>query len=387
MKVFQAMFEYLCSFLHGEPVASNLKLLNEDALDKLLSFAKKHDLAHLMTEALEYNGVLPENSEIKKQYIKERNLAVYRYEQMNYEFKEICGLLEVEKIPFIPLKGAIIRGFYPEPWMRTSCDIDILVRGEDIQKSADIIKEKLGYTRGNLGDHDISMFAPSGGHLEMHYHLVTPTAKAEEVAVFEKVWSEGARARDPLGYRYDMSEEYLYCYHISHLVKHLRCGGSGIRTVLDTWILNNRVEYDAQKRDALLAEAGLLRAARAIERLAEIWFSKAESDALSEMLGEYIVTGGVYGSFENRVAMQQAKKRGKISYLLSRFFLPYEEMKFKYPTLQKWPILYPFYIVKRMFLLFNKETKERVTNEFNQTVSGDEEKKKNVVKLLNELEL
>ena len=39
------------------------------------------------------------------------------------------------QIPFLPLKGSVIRQYYPEPWMRTSCDIDILV---DFEKDAHV---------------------------------------------------------------------------------------------------------------------------------------------------------------------------------------------------------------------------------------------------------
>ncbi|MBO4954226.1 MAG: nucleotidyltransferase family protein, partial [Clostridia bacterium] len=36
-------------------------------------------------------------------------------------------------IDFMPLKGAVIRQYYPEPWMRTSCDIDIHVKKDRLE--------------------------------------------------------------------------------------------------------------------------------------------------------------------------------------------------------------------------------------------------------------
>ena len=41
-------------------------------------------------------------------------------EAQNAELEEICEILKEENIDFIPLKGAFIRNYYPEPWMRTS---------------------------------------------------------------------------------------------------------------------------------------------------------------------------------------------------------------------------------------------------------------------------
>ena len=44
--------------------------------------------------------------------------------------------------------------------------------------------------------------------------------------------------------------------------------------------------------------------------------------------------------------------------------MPYRELKFRYPVLQKCPILYPFCLIARWLkLIFNKETKERISKE------------------------
>ena len=71
--------------------------------------------------------------------------AVYRYERINYELNCLTEALNQAEMPFIPLKGSILRQYYPEPWMRTSCDIDILVREEDIDAATQAIEKKLGY--------------------------------------------------------------------------------------------------------------------------------------------------------------------------------------------------------------------------------------------------
>jgi hypothetical protein len=51
---------------------------------------------------------------------------------MKHEFERICLVLEKAKIPHIPLKGSVLRKLYKEPWLRTSCDIDILVQEETL---------------------------------------------------------------------------------------------------------------------------------------------------------------------------------------------------------------------------------------------------------------
>ena len=379
------MFSCLLFAIGKKKAFDEKESLEESRQHKLYNLSKKHDLAHLVGDALDRNGLLLDGTEVKKRFLQERNLAVYRYEQIQYEFEQICGALEQAKIPFLPLKGSVIRPLYPEPWMRTSCDIDILVAPQDLERAQATLETKLDYTLAGKGDHDISLMSPGGVNLELHYQLLEDGAKDSEKIVLGNIWdvvepAEGKNAHCK------MPDEYLYCYHIAHITKHLRYGGCGVRSILDTWFLNHKIDFDKEKRDALLQEAGLFSVAKAIENLAEAWFSGVEGDSLTESLGEYILTGGVYGTFDNKVAAQQTRKKGKFSYLFSRIFLPYSQMKFKYPRLQKCPILYPFYIVKRCFLLLNKEKRALALREVDQTINADEKQQK-IAKLMKDLDL
>ena len=65
--------------------------------------------------------------------------------------------------------------------------------------------------------------------------------------------------------------------------------------------------------------------------------------------------GGVYGSTDNRVALQQKKKGGRIGYVLSRIFIPYAKLKRYYPVLEKHRWLMPFMQIRRWFMLLNPD--------------------------------
>ena len=67
--------------------------------------------------------------------------------------------------------------------------------------------------------------------------------------------------------------------------------------------------------------------------------------------------------------------------------MPYSNLKYKYPKLQKHPILYPFYTVKRWFNLLNKETRNAKLKEFNQVKFGNDAEKNRVAKLLSDLDI
>lgn len=101
----------------------------------------------------------------------------------------ICDALEKACIPFIPLKGSVLRDLYPEGWMRTSSDIDILVKQDDVEKAADILVEKLGYSRKVGTTREISFFSPLQIHLELHFDLIEDTVSKEQNDILSKIWN------------------------------------------------------------------------------------------------------------------------------------------------------------------------------------------------------
>lgn len=385
MSIKKIFFSLLRAQLCAIPLSVDAQVVTEETLSQLYKIAKKHDLAHLVGDALNKNGLLPEDSPFKKTFLQERSLAMFRYGQQQYELEQICDCLEESGIPFLPLKGSVIRAFYPEPWMRTSCDIDVLVAEEHLDQAQTALQTKLGYSFVKKSNHDMSLASESGVHLELHYNLLEHNIKEAEKGVLSNIW-EVVEREPGKNAHCRMTDEYFYCYHMSHLTKHLKGGGCGVRSILDVWILNHRVEFDKEKRDVLLQKIGLLPAARGIENLAEVWFSGAESDAMTETLGNYVLTGGVYGTFENKVTAHRTREKNHFSYLLSRVFIPYGELKFRYPTLQKHPMLYPFYLVKRFFLLLNKEKRSLALREVDKIANGKEEQAE-VARLFKELEL
>lgn len=97
---------------------------------------------------------------------------MYRYKTINCELEQIGKTLEKANIPFILLKGSVIRKYYPESWMRTSCDIDILVNELDLNSAIRLLCDSLRYTSGEKTSHDIKMYSESVLYLELHYSII-----------------------------------------------------------------------------------------------------------------------------------------------------------------------------------------------------------------------
>ena len=286
-------------------------------LSELCKFSKAHDVAHLVGNALSKCGVfanLPDTLEeneratiekIEAKFDEQVFTAVYRYENINYELERLKETLEETEIPFIPLKGSVIRKFYPEPWMRTSCDIDILVKEADVDKASKILTERLQYTANEKGQHDISLFSPSNIHVELHFKLMDIEFK--QVSALSDIWS-GGQITPVSGYEFRMSNELFLLYHIYHMAKHFVRGGCGIKPFIDLWVIQNKIGYDEEKTEKLLKESDLLLFYNHAMELMNVLFEGKPHNSVTQEMENYVLQGGVYGTLEQQLAMSQNKK-------------------------------------------------------------------------------
>ena len=338
----------LRSVVCGQPVQEGLDaLLTPELLRKLYALSAIHDLAHIPGQALGKLGLLGEDP-ASILLGKARKEAIYRYVRMDHTYELASKLLEDASIPFIPLKGTVLRQYYPEPWLRTSCDIDILVHESDLDRAVGELKRVLYCQCGEKGDHDISLITAGGVHIELHFDTIQERYEINNCRdVLAGIW-EDAQPIKPGSSGHCLSDEMYYFYHIAHMAKHFETGGCGVRTVLDVWILNHIVAHDREKRELLLREGGLFTFACKMEELAEVWFSGREADEISRTVGDYLLPAGVYGNNQNRAAVGQARMGGRLRYiLLRRVFMPYDYLKAEYPILKKHKWLLPVYQVVR----------------------------------------
>lgn len=356
----ELLFALLRAAVCGEAVEGKTKdACTPDMLEAVYALARRYDLAHLVGQAASKLG-LSESEPLAK--CKQAAMRAFmRYMQMNYSYEQICAALEEACIPFIPLKGSVLRDSYPEPWMRTSCDIDVLVHESDLGKAIGVLTEKFDYINKGRSYHDVSLFSPNGVHLELHFDTIEEgTANSDCRAVLSEVW-ECARPREGKQYQMDMSDEMFCFYHIAHMAKHLTAGGCGIRPFLDLWILNHNVGHDRQRRETLLARGGILTFAKVAERLSEVWFSAGLPDVHTKQLADFILKGSLS---DNKAAMQQARAGKGLGYVIkNRLFMPYVFMKVRYPVLQKHKWLLPVYQIVRWVQMLRKGGMKRSLEE------------------------
>ena len=382
-RIFEIVLASLRSVLCADERAlNNIGVLDENTLKEAYKLSKKHDMAHLVGYALDREYLLDAFPELKEKFAKEQYLAVYRYENIKYETERICSLFDEEKIPYIKLKGAVIRELYPEPWMRTSCDIDILVHEEDLDRAIEALIGKLSYRKdGEKKYHDVWLYSESGVHLELHFNIKETIHQLDRV--LDRVWEYAEDAKDS---QLVLTDEFLIYHVIAHTAYHFVGGGCGIRPFADIYFLRKKLEYNENTVLELCRESGIEEFYSSANALTSAWFEGDEKNALTSEMEEYILGGGVYGSESSKIAAKRESKGGKVKYAVSRIFAPYEILKQRYPKLKSRAMI-PVYQVKRWFDVVYEGRAKNAARELKINNDLSQDKIESVQKLMRELRL
>ena len=346
--------------------------ITPDILLAVYYLAKKHDLAHVVFNFV-YKNKVSIDHKLLARLQKEEVMSVYRYERMKYSFEEICGIFDETGISYIPLKGSVIRPYYPYESMRTSCDIDILIHEEDLEKAISSLKNK-GYRCGDRNYHDVSLFAPNEVHLELHFNIQENMKKLD--TVLKNAWEYAVPKNNS---QYAFTKEFFAFHIFAHMAYHFVSGGCGIRSLLDIWVMEHKMGISYSVAKELLEKAGIYQFATEMSKLAETYFTQNDRDPFSDSVLKYIFQGGVYGSAENHIAVDKFKAKGSTGYVLKRLFLPYKSMTMLYPFLKKAPWLLPFcWIARWIKALFGKKNK-RIVLEMKCVQKVSDEKIKEII--------
>ncbi len=371
--------EATATALSCEPV----RALTKQNLEDLYRLSKRHDLAHLLGTALDRYGLLPQD-DLRQRFTKQAQLAMYRYEQSEYDLSRVCETLEQAGIPYLPLKGAVIRQLYAQPWMRTSCDLDVLVHEEDLARAIDLLVDTQGYTTDRKSHyHNVSLFSAGGTHLELHFNILECTPKID--VLLARVW-EFATPIDGT-YRYQLSNEFLLFYLIAHMARHFSEGGCGLKPLLDLHILRNQLSYDETELRALLSSCRIETFYNTMLHLLDVWISDGTHTALSQSCEDFLLNGGVYGTKLQKHASNKERHTSMKQYFWRRLFPSHERMQVLYPQIRSRKWLYPFFQLHRFSHLFRPHAIEKRIEELKIVQSISDEKRDSVVKMMNELGL
>ena len=245
------------------------------------------------------------------------------------------------------LKGCNLKKLYPKPEMRPMGDADILIRLEQY-KNIRPIMQSLQYKTVKESSYDF-VWQNENLYLELHKRLYGPM-QTQLCHYFGTGWEKAVPAQ---GHRFEMSREDEYAYIFTHMAKHFRICGIGVRHLVDLYVYHRAYpDLNEKQIERIMKQLQMLEFYRNIRRTLDVWFEDAPADAVTDMITEYVFGSGSFGTMENKVyfeEMTKANKRGK-GYRSSRFssfidmlFPPLALMQDAYNVLYKWPVLLPLF--------------------------------------------
>ncbi len=324
--------------------------VSEMDLSALYTVSRRHMITAAVASAL-MSGGIRDDAFIQAEARAQRKTAL-----MDADRKAVCGRLQECGIWYVPLKGAVIKDLYPRYGMREMSDNDILI---DPSRQADVrdIMESLGFTTVKYArtNHDVYHKTPVS-NFEMHTALFG-SGHAEAIRNYYSdvdnrlLPAEGCERR--------FSKEDFYIYILAHEYKHYSNSGTGLRSLLDTYVYLRRfgdeLDWDYIKNETgKMGISGFESSNRSLA--ADLFDGKELTEEENTML-EYIFSSGTYGTEKNRIE-NLIRARGRLGYLVHRAFPPYSSMTMLYPVLKKIPLLLPFcWLIRLLLAAFQKPKK------------------------------
>ena len=283
---------------------------------------------------------------------------IYISNNQHFELDRLFDALKAEKIDFVPLKGSVLKSFYPKPEMRHMTDADIFIRTEQLDKIGEIAK-KLGYVYKYDSDHETVYSLKDKLTVEFHKRLI-PSYNKDFYEYYKNYWEK----LDKNG-GFSMEEHFVFC--VCHLAKHYRDGGAGIKYLTDIYILKEKNQTDMAVVFSQLEKLSLDTFAKNIFKTVDVWFGDGEADEITELITEKVFSSGAYGKKSDRIIAAAYKKTAtqnenrytlRFKKLLFFLFPPFSVMAEKYPFLKKVPFLLPLtWILRFIKVTFNGRIK------------------------------
>ena len=328
---------YLASCAVNERIPDKARIAAMD-LPSVYAFACRHMITAAVAMALESAGC-------REKYFRQAVAAAQRKAVIFQKtLEDVKKGLEEAGIWYMPLKGAVLKDLYPKYSMREFADHDILFdasRAENVKA----LMEGLGFTAEHFGasNHDCYYKNPCL-NFEMHRALFGPGHDEKLYAYYQHV--EERLLGD--GFEKRFTPEDFYVYFLAHEYKHYSNGGTGLRSLLDTYVYLSKTRLDMNYVEAETEKLGIREFEKQNRALSlHLYGGEALTASDREML-DYILSSGTYGTIAHSV-QNKLRKTGwsKIRYMLDRFSVPVSRKNPKYTA---YAGSYPFFYRHRVLL-------------------------------------
>lgn len=346
-------------------------------------------------------GALGIETDLAERWAAEADATMWRRIQFDVEREAVCETLAERGIATLPLKGATLAAYFPDPRMRFMADNDILfgfvesdccggarergrgfARGGSMRRATLAAREAmegLGYAcKGLFGWNNDGYRKPPLFYFELHRGPVPPNSPL--AAYYSEPWSRAKKASEDslLSYRFAPEDEYLYV--LAHAWNHFATNGCGFRFTVDVIVLlrtfGETMDWDYVSRELVRMGQSLARFECQM-RLTALWALGTEEeharfgDTLMEASGSlagnsfdpetfsaFLLGCGTFGSESVRLARAAGEleaggydpdaSRGKLAYVWHRLSMAPDGRRFAYPLLGSTQILFPAFVFARL---------------------------------------
>lgn len=343
------------------------------SVSEAAEIARRHNVTALLYEGAVLCGVSPRETPMPEMF----QHCVRRLMTSEKQFsaaKRLFDAFEEAGVDYMPLKGLRMKVLYPRPELRTMADADVLIRLEQYDLIRPILEQQ-GFDEKVESDHEL-IWEKKSLYLELHKRLI-PSYNPDLYAYFEDPWAMAEREQ---GHLWAMKAEDEWLYIFTHMAKHYRDGGIGLRHLTDLLVFRrSHPSLDEGYIRAALERLELAEFYRNICRLLDYWFGGAPGDSTLEMMTEFIFTSGNFGTKDSLAVSRMLRRiensrirNVKLQYHLQNLFPGKPALERRYPVLKKYPwllpavwVVRPFHRIKRLpnLLRRNRRDLKTVTDE------------------------
>lgn len=344
-------YKFLFSIIKASLVGE-IEPIDDSAIDynELFELSKSHQIIPLVCDGLYKSKV---NSEKKEMFTNYTISLFCRDQNQLFCLRKIEDAFSLEGIDYMLLKGASLKRIYPSSELRLMGDIDILIKKTQYAKIKIILSE-IGFSERKETDHELIWSNKFGVLLELHKRLI-PSYNDDYYSYYSNPWEKAIPEKNNC---YHMLPEDEYIYLFTHLTKHFRDGGIGLKHIIDIWIF--RLKYPDLDTNYINKELDKLELRKFHSNILQtigVWFDNKEETLISEYITKRIIESSAYGIKEKcdeanaaRVSSKEPSvSKAKFTSILNLVFLPYSSMKIKYPFLTTKPFFLPFMWIVRWF--------------------------------------
>lgn len=324
-------------------------------LEEASRLIRAHQIGALIYEGALQCGVTqnsPAMQRLFQYYCKSAQISKRQMQKL----EQVFTAFEANGIDYMPVKGCVLKSLYRKPEHRMMGDADVLIRMSQYEKIVPIMQE-LGFEPGGEAEHHF-VWKADALTIELHKSLFKEN-DSQYTAHFGDGWPLAHRQA---GNRYALKPEDAYIHVFAHFANHFRHAGVGCRQLVDLWVLFNAYpELDGAYIQRILEQMRLETFHRNTRRTISVWFEGAEEDDVTRLMTDVIFANGSWGSAQQGTIsagisdMQRSPRAfsARLLYVFRHIFPGVENLRRRYPILQKAPYLLPvawvYYLISRTF--------------------------------------